>query len=104
LDHDTNRARLAGVKDREISWISAAVVERTDRQTLRNFVEDRVIDGATVYIDEHSAYQGMPFHEHESVSHRPGRHNAREPDTEQQMKAVVRGMVGRRLRYPDSIS
>ena len=139
---------VAGVKDRETNRISAAVVEGTDRTTLRNFVEDRVIDGATIYTDEHSAYQGMPFYEHESINHGrgeyvrgevhtqgiesfwamfkrahkgtfhkmskkhlqryvtefAGRHNMRELDTVEQMQAIVRGMLGRRLRYPDLIS
>ena len=141
------KVAVAGVKDRETNRVSAAVVEGTDRQTLRSFVEDRVIDGASVYTDEHSAYKGMPFFEHESVSHGrgeyvrgsvhtqgiesfwsmlkrahkgtfhkisekhldryvtefAGRHNARELDTADAMRRVVRGMVGRRLRYPDLI-
>ena len=32
-----------------------------------------------------------------------GRHNARRFDTVQQMSALVRGMVGKRLRYSDLI-
>ena len=32
-----------------------------------------------------------------------GRHNARRLDTEDQMRFLVKGMVGRRLRYPDLV-
>ena len=33
-----------------------------------------------------------------------GRHNVRTMDTADQMKSIVRGMVGRRLKYPDLVS
>ena len=139
---------VAGVKDRATNKVSAAVVERTDAYTLKTFVEDRVRNDAAVFTDDHPAYQGMVYFEHDSVKHSAGeyakkggvhtngiesfwsmlkrahkgtfhkispkhmdryvtefagRHNARGLDTEDQMKSVVEGMVGRRLRYPDLI-
>ena len=139
---------VAGLKDRETNFVSAAVVEGTNRTTLHNFIEERVINGATVYTDEATAYKRMRFYEHGTIRHGRSeyvrgevhtngtesfwsmlkrahkgtlhkmsekhlpryvdefvwRHNARELGTVEQMKAVVRGMMRRRLRYPDLIS
>ena len=64
-----NKIAVAGVKDRATNQVSASVVEGTDRRTLHTFIEDRVIDGASVYTDEHSGYTGMHYFEHESVRH-----------------------------------
>ena len=66
------KTAVAGVKDRRTNKVSAAVVEQTDAQTLQTFIEDRVHHEATVYTDEHAAYEGMPFFEHETVRHSSG--------------------------------
>ena len=141
---------VAGVKDRATNQIKAAVIEGTDAYTLQTFVEDRVHHEATVYTDEHGAYKGMVYFEHDSVRHSrgeyvkkdtavhtqgiesfwamlkrahkgtfhkispkhlhryvtefTGRHNARSLDTEDQMKKMIAGMRGRRLKYPDLVS
>ena len=138
---------VVGVKDRATNKVRAAVVEQRDAHTLQTFIEDRVHHEAQVYTDEHSAYQGMPYFEHETITHSTGeyvkkdtvvhtqgiesfwamlkrahkgtyhkmsakhleryitefagRHNVRTMDTEEQMKRMVAGMRGRRLRYPD---
>ena len=44
------------------------VVESTDKPTLQGFVVEHTAPGTTVYSDEASAYEGLPF-EHESVKH-----------------------------------
>ena len=59
---------VVGAKDRETNHVSAAVVGNTDAKTLQDFVGDHAAKGATVYTDDHSGYQGMPF-EHETVKH-----------------------------------
>ena len=46
------------------------VVEHADRQTLQGFVVEHIADGATVYTDEASAYDGLS--NHESVGHSVG--------------------------------
>ena len=45
-----------------------------------------------------------PKHLHRYVTEFQGRHNVRSMDTADQMKAVVRGMQGRRLKYPDLVT
>ena len=65
------KAAVAGVKDRATGQVSAAVVERTDGPTLREFVWERTAEGATVYTDDAAAYQGLPRH-HETVRHSVG--------------------------------
>ena len=59
---------VVGAKDRETNHVSAAVVGNTDAKTLQGFVGDHAAEGATVYTDDHTGYQGMPF-EHETVKH-----------------------------------
>ena len=63
---------MAGAKDRETGKVSAQVVPETDRATLQPFVAERTEPGATVYTDEHSAYQGMPGVKHQTVRHSVG--------------------------------
>ena len=55
------RIAVAGVRDRETSRASAAVVENTDSQTLHTFIERRVVDGAKVYTDDHRACRGTIY-------------------------------------------
>ena len=59
---------VAGVKDRQTKQVRAKVVERTDKPTLQGFVTEHTAPGATVYTDDASAYEGLPF-DHETVKH-----------------------------------
>ncbi len=63
---------VAGVKDRKTKKVSAAVVQRTDRETLHGFIRDRVRPGATVYTDEAAAYRELSDYAHDSVKHSLG--------------------------------
>ena len=65
------KTAVAGAKDRATNKVSAAVVKATDAETLQGFVADRVDGDATVYTDDASAYNGLPF-DHESVKHSVG--------------------------------
>ena len=62
------KVAVVGAKDRASNRVAAKVVENTDKPTLQAFVVDHTAPGATVYTDEASAYEGLPF-EHESVKH-----------------------------------
>ena len=62
------KTAVVGLKDRETKQVRAKVVESTDKPTLQGFVVEHTAPGATVYTDEASAYEGLPFH-HESVKH-----------------------------------
>ena len=62
------KAAVVGVKDRESNEVRAKVVTATDKPTLQGFVVEHTEPGATVYTDEATAYQGLPF-THESVKH-----------------------------------
>jgi transposase-like protein len=138
---------IAGVKDRAANQVDAAVVERTDGPTLREFVHQRTEPTATVYTDEAAAYRrldrpheavahsvgeyvrgmahtnGMesfwammkrgytgvyhwmsPKHLHRYVNEFSGRHNQRPLDTIDQMSAMARNSIGKRLRYADLIA
>ena len=64
------KAAVVGVKDRETNQIAATVVSRTDGETLKGFVREHTADGAMVYTDEASAYEGLP--NHEAVRHSAG--------------------------------
>ncbi|MXZ44705.1 MAG: IS1595 family transposase [Gammaproteobacteria bacterium] len=66
------KTAVTGVKNRRTKQVRAKVVERTDSATLQGFVEDNVEQGATVYTDEATAYQGMVDFEHKSVKHSVG--------------------------------
>ena len=62
------KVAVVGAKDRATKQVTAKVVTETDRATLQGFVVETAAPGATVYTDEASAYQGMPF-DHKTVKH-----------------------------------
>ena len=64
------KAAVVGMKDRDTNAVSAAVVKRTDTQTLQGFVLDQTAPRARVFTDEHGAYRGLP--NHQTVKHSVG--------------------------------
>ena len=64
------KTAVVGAKDRATGQVAARVVEHTDRETLQGFVVEHIADGAAVYTDEASAYDGLL--NHESVKHSVG--------------------------------
>ncbi len=72
---------VIGAKDRGTNKVKAKVVEKTDAETLQEFVIGAAAPGATVFTDDAAAYKGMPY-DHESVRHSVGeyvRDQARTP-------------------------
>ena len=62
------KVAVAGIKDRATKQVRAQVVEYTDKPTLQGFVTEHTARGATVYTDDASAYEGLPF-DHATVKH-----------------------------------
>ena len=62
------KVAVVGAKDRASNQVRAKVVKATDKPTLQGFVTKHTAPGATVYSDEASAYEGLPFM-HETVKH-----------------------------------
>ena len=62
------KTAVVGAKDRATNKVAAKVVESTDKATLQGFVKDHAEPGATVYSDDASAYDSLPFN-HDSVKH-----------------------------------
>ena len=64
------KTAVVGMKDRDSNAVKASVVERTNQETLQEFVNTRKEDGAKVYTDEHGGYIGLD--NHEAVKHSVG--------------------------------
>ncbi len=62
------KTAVVGMKDRPTNQVAAKVVESTDRNTLQGFVKDHATPEATVYTDDASAYEALPF-DHATVKH-----------------------------------
>ena len=62
------KTAVVGLKDRATKQVAAKVVASTDAPTLQGFVIDHTAPGATVYSDDASAYESLPF-AHETVKH-----------------------------------
>ena len=62
------KTAVVGAKDRTTKQVAAKVVTETDAKTLQKFVKDNADPKATVYTDDASAYDGLPFN-HETVKH-----------------------------------
>lgn len=65
------KTAVVGMKDRASNEISAAVVERTDANTLQCFVLENSHDSSEVFTDDARAYCGIP-RKHKSVKHSAG--------------------------------
>ena len=62
------KVAVVGAKDRATNKVAAKVVTSTDKETLQGFVKDHANLQATVYTDDASAYDSLPFN-HETVKH-----------------------------------
>ena len=65
------KTAVAGIRDRETGEVRAQMVERTDGETLRGFVEGNTARTATVFTDEARAYRGLD-RDHRTVNHGAG--------------------------------
>ena len=61
------KTAVVGVKDRATNQVAARVVDATDKKTLQGFVKEHTAQGAKVYTDEASAYDGLE--NREAVKH-----------------------------------
>ena len=62
------KTAVVGAKDRRTKQVAANVVHATDQATLQGFVADHAAPGATVYTDDATAYESLPFN-HATVKH-----------------------------------
>ena len=60
---------VAGARDRATGKVSARVIPATNKASLQPFVVERTQAGATVFTDDHSAYDGLPGIDHHTVNH-----------------------------------
>lgn len=65
------KTAVVGIKDRSSNQVRATVVEHTDGDTLKGFVQTNTDPRAIVYTDDAPAYEGVS-HWHESVKHSVG--------------------------------
>ena len=62
------KTAIVGVKDRATKQVAAKVVNSTNAETLQGFVKDHTAPGATVYTDDATAYNALPFN-HAVIKH-----------------------------------
>ena len=62
------KTAVVGAKDRATKAVAARVVPDTKADTLQGFVAEHATPDATIYTDEASAYESLPF-DHETVKH-----------------------------------
>ncbi len=65
------KTAVVGAKDRTTKKVAATVVNATDAETLQGFVADNADPDATVYTDDASAYDTLPF-DHAVIKHSLG--------------------------------
>ncbi len=54
------KTAVVGMKSRDTNKVQAQVVERTDKETLQDFVVENTTPDTIVYTDEATAYSGLP--------------------------------------------
>ena len=62
------KTAVVGARDRETNQVAAKVIQSTDADTLQGFVKDHADHQATVYTDDATAYETLPF-DHDTVKH-----------------------------------
>ncbi len=62
------KTAVVGAKDRATNRVSAKVVPNTSKETLHGFVDEHADPLASVYTDEATVYESLPFN-HSSVKH-----------------------------------
>ena len=62
------KVAVVGAKDRLTKQVAAKMIAKTDADTLQGFVKDHAAPGATVYTDDATAYESLPF-DHAAVKH-----------------------------------
>ena len=62
------KVAVVGAKDRATKQVAAKVVRNTDAETLQGFVADHAAEDATVYTDDATVYDSLPF-AHRTVKH-----------------------------------
>ena len=62
---------VVGMKDRETNQVVARVIDRANRKTLLEFVDDHAAPDAKLYTDSATTYKGSG-REHETVNHTKG--------------------------------
>ncbi|MDE0250053.1 MAG: IS1595 family transposase [Gammaproteobacteria bacterium] len=63
-----NMAAIVGMKDRDSNQMRAEMVDRTDAETLQEFIVRNADVFAEVYTDDAMAYQSLPFR-YKSIKH-----------------------------------
>lgn len=84
-----------GVLNRATNQVVAGTVDTPDAATLQGRVLNRGIMGTFHHVS--------PKHLDRYVPEFAGRHNVRQENTQAQIRALVSGMSGKRLRYADLI-
>ena len=59
----TDKVAVVGVRDRATKRVRATVIGKVQAPMLRGFVVKHTVEGATVYTDGESAYEGMANHD-----------------------------------------
>jgi transposase-like protein len=66
------KSAVVALRSRESGRIKAFPIKDTTKSTLHTAVKSNVVDGSTVYTDEHRAYKGLSNYNHECVNHSVG--------------------------------
>lgn len=133
-DRATNEVRAAVVEGTDAATLQSFIVEHVDGAARvftddhggyvgMVFDHERINHSAGEYVRGEVHTQGIesfwsmlkrahkgtfhkisPKHMHRYVTEFSGRHNARVLDTADQIRVMVEGMIGKRLRYPDLIA
>ena len=62
------KTAVVGARGRETNQVAAKVVESAEKEALQGFVSDHAESDVTVYTDDASAYETLPF-DHDTVRH-----------------------------------
>ena len=89
------KTAVIALKDRATNKVAVKVIPSTDAPTMRGFVNNRTVDDAMVFTDEHPSYRGLT--NHVVVPHSQGRYVEGEVHTnsiEGHFSMFKRGIVG----------
>ena len=68
----TGKTAVVGIKDQDTGQVHAEVTPSIGSEDLQGFVHEHITPGATVYTDDHKAYNNMKGVKHATVKHSVG--------------------------------
>jgi len=68
----TGKDAVIGILDREQKKVKAFPLENVNKQSVHEVIKENIVEGSTIYTDEHRSYEGLKRYNHQTINHSIG--------------------------------